>query len=277
MQDKPFETSLEIGGVTSLKKLRALRPDVPVDTLTYTNDALFRAVLAREICQWPGVHHIALHCTASRAAVRECIGIPGLKSLYVLAMDRHGSLLGMALSDTLSSLNSWSGLSSAEICELAKLPNMESLNIQNSRLSKTSTEALAKMRSLRHLDIEGSNFDDDMAAILASSSSLEGLYVCRTKLSATGLKSICQMRQLKALDIWALDIQEPDLDYLKSLEALEYLSLGGYEGQTTLTANGVLPRLAALPSLKRLWLDGIKLNKRDVAELNERYDEIQIT
>ena len=69
------------------------------------------------------------------------------------------------------------------------------------------------------------------------------------------------MSQLRSLDIWALDIQEEDLELLNDLPNLEYLSIGGgYEDQTTLTSKGVLPRLAQLPSLKRVWLDGITLS-----------------
>ena len=50
------------------------------------------------------------------------------------------------------------------------------------------------------------------------------------------------------------------------------MSIGGYEGQTTMTAADVLPRLKNLTTLKRLWLDGVELNEAQSEELKGRYD-----
>lgn len=116
-----------------------------------------------------------------------------------------------------------------------------------------------------------------MAGTLATSKMISQLDVGATRLGPKGLQLICQMTQLRELDIWALDIEESDLDMLAALSNLEYLSVGGYDEQTVLTAKGVLPRIAQLPSLKRLWIDGIPLTSDEVAKLEKRYEHVQVT
>jgi hypothetical protein len=84
-----------------------------------------------------------------------------------------------------------------------------------------------------------------------------------------------RLSQLRSFDIWAIDIVESDLDVLSNLSQLEYLSVGGYDDQTILTAKGVLPRLKEIPSLKRIWLDGIVLTESEKKALKEQYEYVQ--
>ena len=155
------------------------------------------------------------------------------------------------------------------------MPNLEELGAQCAMISTRALDNILSLPKLRNLDLEETEFDDKMATALASSSTIEALDVGATRVTAKGLRSICTMSQLRSLDIWALDIQEKDLDLLNDLPNLEYLSIGGHDDQTTLTSKGVLPRLAAFPSLKRVWLDGITLSSSERAALERRYEYVR--
>ena len=110
-----------------------------------------------------------------------------------------------------------------------------------------------------------------MAEIISESESLSRLDLGGTRLTSVGLAKICEMK-LRHLDVWATNISVEDLDLLANIPSLESLSIGGYEGQTTMTAADVLPRLKNLTTLKRLWLDGVELNEAQSEELKGRYD-----
>jgi len=133
------------------------------------------------------------------------------------------------------------------------------------------------MNALENLDLEASNLDDEMAKVLATSSKIAQLDVGATRMGPSGLQEICKMKQLRELDIWALDLNEGDLDCLEALPNLEYLSVGGHDGQKRLTSKGVLPRLSRLRSLRRIWLDGIPVSEKESSQLKERYEKAQIT
>ncbi len=268
---------ISIEAPLSVKHVRALAPAGPIDHLSLSAPDFCHVKIAREISRWPSVREISLFCTASKAALRQLLETPRLEEIYINDLHQHSSLKGMLLSASLRSLECSFGLSSDDLLEISKLPNLTTLSAQNAQFSGAALESIANMPELTTLNLEGTSLTDEMAAMLASSSKLTRLEIDATRVSAKGLRHICQMQQLQALDIWALNIQEDDLSSLSALPNLSYLSLGGYDGQTTLTAAGVLPRLAALPSLKRLWLDGIPTTKQQEAELKARYEHVKIT
>jgi len=131
---------------------------------------------------------------------------------------------------------------------------------------------LLKLPNLISLDLEATRFDDKAAAMMATSKVIKVLSISATKITKRGLKSICQMSQLESLDIWSTDICENDLKLLLRLENLEYLSLGGYQGQTSLTLKGIMPYLEKMPSLRRLWLDGVVLTEAEKKVMQSRYE-----
>jgi hypothetical protein len=85
------------------------------------------------------------------------------------------------------------------------------------------------------------------------------------------------MGQLRSLDLWASGIKESDLDLLTHLANLEYLSVGGVEGQSAFNPESLVRRLEAIPSLKRVWLDGVPLTEAQKATLESRYSYVRIT
>ena len=278
----PNRSVLTIKLPTSVRQIRSLDCREPVDELQVSSDlhvsvvGPFHVKLAREISKWQSVRKIGLWCTATKAALRQLLATPGLEEVYVTNLHEHSSLNGMPQPNSLHTFRcGW--LSSNDLLNIAALKNLVTLSAQNSQLSNAVLAELIEMKNLVDLDLEASNLDDEMAATLATSERIVRLDIGATRVGPKGLQSICQMTQLRELDIWALDIQECDLDELAALTNLEYLSVGGYDEQTVLTAKGVLPRIAQLPSLKRLWLDGIPLTKDEVAELERRYETVQVT
>jgi hypothetical protein len=83
------------------------------------------------------------------------------------------------------------------------------------------------------------------------------------------------------LDLWATPLQDQDFELLQRLPALEYLSVGGYrygnEVPPSLDTARLLPLLLSLPALKRLWLDGVRLDPEETATLKKKLDSLQVT
>lgn len=271
---EPVVVSLD--AATSLRRVRSLTPNTPIDALNISGIRLFDEKLARAVSSWQPIRKINLRTTSTKAALRQVLVVHGVEEINVLGLSKHGSLQGMPKPDPLHTLRCGS-LSSKDIREIAGLPGLRILSAQYSSLSHASVSRLVGMEALMDLDLEGSDLTDELAAILSMSSKIVSLAIGATRVGPNGLQSICRMAQLRELDIWALGIQESDLDCLEALGNLEYLSVGGYQEQTVLTAKGVLPRLARLPSLKRLWLDGIEVTRDEAASLESRYDRVQIT
>ena len=98
------------------------------------------------------------------------------------------------------------------------------------------------------------------------------------------------MKQLRSLDLWASNITEMDIELLAELPHLEYLSIGGpgddwggctdqscHRDPVRFNAETLVPRLQAIRSLKRVWLDGVQVSRRVRSTLESRYESVRIT
>lgn len=248
----------------------------PIDVLNVSRIGLFDVKLAREVSSWQPIKKINLWTKTTKAALRQLITTPEVEEINLGSLCKHGSLNGMPKPETLHTLRcGW--LSSDDLREIADLPGLRVLGAQNSSLSHAAVSRLVGMEALMDLDLEASDLTDVLASILSTSTKIVSLAIGATRVGPKGLQSICRMAQLRELDIWALKIQESDLDCLAALGNLEYLSVGGHQEQTVLTAKGVLPRIARLAALKRLWLDGIALTEDEADQLERRYERVRIT
>lgn len=260
----------------SLRRIRSLNPNRPIDELNVSGSRLFDKKLAREVSSWRPIKKINLWTTTSKAALRELLATPGVEELNITSISRHGSLEGMPRPETLHTLRcGW--LASDDLRMIADLSSLRILGAQNSSMSRAAVSGLVGMEALIDLDLEASDLTDDQALILSTSTKITSLGIGATRVGSKGLQSICRMGHLRELDIWELGIEESDLDCLAALGNLEYLAVGGREGQTILTAKGVLPRIARVSSLKRLWLDGIALFEDEADALERRYEQVRIT
>lgn len=266
--------TIRLAGPFGPRELRRLRSQGQIECLSLTKQPLITAELAKELAALVSVRWLHLWCATTRTAMRYVIPIPGLEELDVLRIRYPGTLENFVGATDLKRFQC-GFMTELDLLEISRLPNLEELCAQNAALSTGALDAILGLPKLRKLDLEEANLDDKMATALASSSTIEALEVGATRVTAEGLQSICTMSQLRSLDIWALDIQNEDLDLLSELPNLEYLSIGGPDYQNTLTSKGVLPRLAALPSLKRVWLDGITLSSDERVALEKRYEYVR--
>jgi Leucine-rich repeat (LRR) protein len=269
--------SLEGAFTTKTKKLQFLNKYNRIEKLSLTNQPLLTAKLARNFSTLQSVGWMWLWCSVTKTAVPHIITIPDLERLDILQMKKPGKLRDFEQAKSLKEFRCNHYMSEADILEIAKLPELKELGAQGAAITERAIDALLQMPKLERLDLEGSELNDAMVAVVAESKTLTHLDVGASKLTSTGLKKVCEMSQLRSLDIWATNIAESDLDLLSNLSNLEFLSIGGYDDQTVLTAKGVLPRLKAIPSLKRIWLDGIHLAENEKRLLIEEYEYARLS
>jgi len=266
------ENNISIDGVYSEVDLRKLEKYPQINKLSLTGRKEVTIKVAKGLSGLKSVKELFLWSSVNRTAMRHVISIPGLEELNILEIQNPGKLKGFVEATDLKIFRCNHYMTEADLFEISKLPQVIEIGVQNSEITKKALVSLLKLPNLISLDLEATRFDDKAAAMMATSKVIKDLSICATKITKRGLKSICQMSQLESLDIWSTDICESDLKLLLRLENLEYLSLGGYQGQTSLTLKGIMPYLEQMPSLRRLWLDGVVLTEAEKKVMQSRYE-----
>lgn len=236
---------------------------------------LITVKIAKELQRVRSVGSLVIWCDVTRAAMRYVISRPNLRELVVFGLKHPGKLTGFERASGLEKLVCMYGVSEDDLFEFSKLPNLKSIDVKFSNLTRRALERLLLMPTLTSIDVEDTEFDDDMASIVSQSETITELEVGASKLTSKGFRKICRMKQLAVLDVWSTDITEADLEHLSRLPNLAYLSIGGFEDQTRLTAAGVIPHLERIKSLKRLWLDGIPMTPGQREMLEARYEKVR--
>ena len=209
--------------------------------------------------------------------MRHILSISDLQVLDILGMRHPGKLESFSAADSLETFRCNTGMSSDDLVEIATSRSIKDLGAQSATLTTAAMSALIAMPSLESLDIEGSNFDDVFAEQISASPSLLSLDVGATRLTKKGLKHLCRMKQLTSLDLWASDVKQADIELLSDLPHLEYLSIGHPDGETTFDADTLLPKLKALKSLSRIWLDGVPVSAQTAREFEQHFESVRIT
>lgn len=258
--------------------IEALASRGAIEKLSFTQRAtLLTEPVARGLRALASVGNFWLWCTTTRAALRHAFALPGLHELNVLSVEGAGHMHGAADAHTLRALRANFGLSEADLFEIARLPALAELGAQTSQLTPHALDALLAMPALTSLDIEDTPFGDAMARRVAQSTTLQALDCGNTKLTGKGLAALCGMRQLRALDLWATRVRDDDLDMLAALPQLEYVSIGHPVERKAPRADVVVAKLAQIPSLRRVWLDGVAVDASTQALLTQRYEYVRIT
>ena len=229
---------------------------------------------AKAFAKVRSVHRLFIWSSVTRAAIRHFISRPNLRELILFQLKPSGRLEDFDQATGVTYFSSMWSLSPKDLLEIAKLPQLQKLGAQYANLSDAALEALLEHEHLQEIDFEGTNFNDRHAAMVAKSRKITRLEIGATSISALGLDKICQMQQLKGLDIWASRIRLKDLNRLSALNNLEYLSIGGMEGQTEFNPETIFPILQRLPSVKKIWLDGLTVTKQQRQYLDERYEYV---
>ena len=121
--------------------------------------------------------------------------------------------------------SNWKG-GEAGLAHLRKLPNLQSLSLENSSLGDA---ALAELKSLAQLD---------------------RLYLGESQIKGAGLSHLKGLSSVTYLSLKDLKIGDNALKHVAEMTQLEYLDLDG-----TLVTDAALPQLKKLTGLKQLWLD----------------------
>jgi hypothetical protein len=264
-------------GPFGVAELRALTPLGHINKLSITEQPLMTVALARGFASLKSVSRLWIWCEVTRASVRHIVSIPGLQVLEILDVRHPGKLAGFSAAASLEVFRCNIGMSSNDLIEIATSRSIKDLGAQSATLTTAAMSALIAMPSLASLDIEGSNFDDVFAEQISASRSLRSLDVGATRLTKKGLKHLCRMKQLKSLDLWASDIEEADIALLGELPCLEYLSIGPVDGETNFDADTLLPKLKAIKSLSRIWLDGVRVSDQTRKKFEAHFETVKIT
>ena len=268
---------VKLEGPLKQADIRALKAHGHIEKLSVTDSPLLTAKTTHAFTSLPSVSWLWLWCDVTRTAMRNVIRIHGLKVLDVLSITAPGRLEGFATATSLETFRGNHYLTEEDLLEVSTCKSLRQIGAQNAALSLRALMALLALPHLETLDLEATVFDDAMAKRVSASKQLRSLDIGATKLSRRGLMYICKMKQLRSLDLWATRIQEEDIELLSQLPNLEYVSIGETEGNTKFNAESLLPRLAAIRSLQRVWLDGVAISPGQKAKLESRFSTVRLT
>lgn len=266
-----------IEGMPTADVINSLRQVGHIDKLSLTKAPLITVKVAKLLRSLPSVEWLWLWCDVTRAAVSQVVRLPGLVSLDLLNVRKPGRLSGFERATSLRTLRANLSLEEDDLIAIAKAPRLQELGAQGSDLTPKALDALLSLPELGALDLEGTALNDEMARLIAQSATIHSLDLGATKLTVQGLKFLTSMKQLRSLDLWATSLREPDLELLRAFPHLEYVSVGGYAGADSLDAAYLVSLFASLPSLQRVWLDGVTIDQAQVSELERRLASVRVT
>lgn len=272
-----MDNSHKLEGVICASDFRQLAKHGALQQLSVSNTPVVTERIARGMRSLISVDQAWLWCRITRTAMRHVLSIPGLRVLDVMHIAKPGRLADFSAALSLEVVRANQGLDADDLLAIATCRSLRELGAQGAELSPAIIDAILAIPHLASLDLESAGFDDTMAEQLNASTSIASLDVGSTLLSPVGLAHLCSMKQLRSLDLWYLPIQLSDLGRLADLPLLEYLSVGGCGDVPPFSADTLIPALSALPSLKRIWLDGIDVTPAQREDLFGRYDYVRIT
>lgn len=276
-KSSPRDDWTKLEGRVSAADIRRLGKGA-IETLSLTKMPTLTAKVAQGLSSLQSVDRLWLWCDVTRTAMRHVIAVPDLRILDVLNLVKPGRLEPFSVASNLEVFRGNHYLTEEDLLQVATCKSLRELGAQGAGLSSRAIEAILDLPKLESLDLEGSEFNDEMAEQTSASTLLTSLDVGATRITRAGLKHLCKMKQLRSLDLWAItSIQESDLDLLAELPNLEYVSVGEFSEVPSFNAETLLPRLNAVSSLRRIWLDGVKLDPPQRASLETRYESVRIT
>jgi len=261
----------------SAQVIEPLRTLGRIEKLSLTNIDLVTVRHARRLASLQSIEQLWLWCDVTRRAMRHIVQLPGLCVLDVLNIRGPGELGHFNKARNLRVFRANHYLTEQDLLHIAKCESIQELGAQNCTLTHKSLLALLSLPQLQSLDIEATGFDDSMAKRLCRSETISSLDIGATKISGIGLSHLVAMKALRSLDLWATRLTEDDLKLLRQLPNLEYLSVGNFEGCASLDPQRVVSLFLELPSLKRVWLDGIPLTPEQKLALESKLDSVRVT
>lgn len=262
-------------GLTS-ETIQELVAVSPVEKLSLTHIPLVTVELAKRLTLLP-VEWLWLWCNVTRPAMKYIVQIPELRTLDVLNIRGPGQLANFKKARHLEVFRAHHCMTAQDLLQVAQCAGLREIGAQNAELTFSVISAFLALPNLTALDLESTRFDDKMAKRLCRSKTITSLDLGATRITRTGLEHIVLMTQLRSLDLWATDLNEADLRLLSNLPHIEYLSLGNYDGLPSLDSDAITSLILDLPSLKRVWLDGVRLEANHRKALESKLESLRVT
>jgi len=183
------------------------------------------------------------------------------------------------------------------VAHLRNWKHLERLNLRGTKVTSKVFESLAKLTSLRSLDIGFTQIEDEGFEQLSALPKLERLAIGGNRLSGAALTMLKLLPSLVDLDVggiqrvdsglWGLPLTGENLERISELKQLRSLSLAG----ATLADRGVdrpghpeaerseplnLSKLVKLENLQRLDVSRLPVNAETLAPLGARLPNLKI-
>jgi hypothetical protein len=139
------------------------------------------------------------------------------------------------------------------------------------KLTDVDLKYLARLKQLKHLDLQGTQVTDSGLEQLKGLSQLLQLNVKGTKVTDAGLEHIEELENLQFIHLAGTQISDAGLEHLENLKHLTFL----YLSQTAIT-NAGLEHLNGLKHLSILELTGTKVTDDGVAKLQKALPNCKI-
>lgn len=131
---------------------------------------------------------------------------------------------------------------------LARLKNLESIHISNSRITDRNLSTLSRLPRLEMMSLQGNSFTDAGLASLGATTSLRRLCVGLgdNRITDVGLPHLVKLKNLEVLDLQRTSVTDKGLEKLKGLTKLREIWLS----QSKTTEAGKRAFKKAMPNLK---------------------------
>jgi len=223
------------------------------------------------------VEQLWIWCDVTRGAMNHLLQLDGLRELDILCMSGPGKLKSFHKAAQLEVFRANHYMTESDLLQVAQCPSIRILGAQTSQVGSAGIAALLSMPNLTDLDLESTRLDDRMARKISRSTKISSLEVGGTRLTHVGLAHLAKMTQLHSLDLWALDLNATDLRMLLALPNLEYVSIGRRDTAPPLDAAAITKVLLESRSVKRVWLDGVRLEYDQRAALEAKLEFLRLT
>ncbi|MEZ6054019.1 MAG: hypothetical protein R3B91_01370 [Planctomycetaceae bacterium] len=118
--------------------------------------------------------------------------------------------------DSLQTLDmSESFVDDSGLAEIAKFPNLESLNLWAGTFTGDGLNQITSLTKLKELNLQSTDVSDDTLDIVAQLSSLENLNLMETRISSAGLAKLHGLKNLKSINLANTDVDDAGITALK--------------------------------------------------------------
>ena len=187
-------------------------------------------------------------------------------------------------------------VSDADLQVFGTLPQLERLNITNSRitgaglayikdlkqltqlridrcpLSDAGLDHIGNLKTLTFLNIAFTQISDAGLQKLTGLTDLRTIYVQNTRITTAGMAHLATMPSLDNINVDQLPITDDGVDQLKKLPLLRTLALRG-----TRVTNLCVQTLAQIKTLRTIYLDGAAVSPQALAFLRQQLPQARVT